>query len=83
MSENIYFKNYTRNEYICASGNGNRVDSLRYDNPEFITWVLVHTWTNAYVACLGEYSLADYGIILESQDVTKSLRKEFEAREND
>ena len=76
MSDNYYFKNIDDNEYITASGNGNYVDSLRWDNPEFIVWVMLNKWLGKKVICVVEWKMPKgYTFILKAKNVTEKLRK--------
>lgn len=77
MSQNYYFKNIDDNEYIHASGNGNYMDSLRFDNPHFITWVMLTKWLRKKVMCVVEHEMpGGYKFILDAKNVTNKFRKE-------
>lgn len=79
MSQNYYFKNIDDNEYITASGNGNFSDTQRWDNPNFITWVLLTKWLGKKVMCVVEHEMPKgYNFILKARRVTGEYRREFE-----
>lgn len=78
MSQDYFFKNIKKNEYIKASGNGNFADSLRWDNPEFITWVMLEKWLGEEVICVVEHEMpGGYDFILKAKNVTEEFRKDF------
>lgn len=78
MSQNYYFKNVDDNEYIHASGNGNYRDTLRWDNPKFITWVLLNKWLGKKIMCVVEQEMPrSYNFILDAKNITNELRQEF------
>ena len=78
MSQNYYFKNIDDNEYITASGNGNYRDSLGWDNPKFITWVMLNTWKGKKIMCVVEHEMPDgYDFITNSKDVTDECQEAF------
>ena len=78
MSQNWYFKNLTNSEYIHASGNGSFSDTLAYDNPRFIVWVMMEKWKGKEIRCFPEHEiLRGYNPILLSYDKTAEYGKEF------
>ena len=81
MSQNLFFKNMDKNEYVYGSGNGNFNDTLRYDNPLFIVWVIMQKWSGDTIMCFAEHEMPNgYKDILCATDKTKEYRDQFEER---
>ena len=81
MSQNWYFKNMDKNEYVYGTGNGNFNDTLSYDNPLFVIWVMMEKWQGDIIKCFPEHRMpSGYEDILNATDKTKKYRKEFERR---
>ena len=79
MSQNWFFKNMNKNEYVHGSGNGNFSDTLRYGNPLFIVWVMMTKWKGDVIKCFPEHEIPNsYDAILLSCDKTEEYREEFE-----
>ena len=80
MSQNWYFKNMDKNEYIHSFGNGNFQSTLSYDNPTFIVWVMMEKWQGDIIKCFPEHKMptGNYNDILEATNKTTEYRKEFE-----
>jgi len=72
MSEDIYFYNKTKKEYIRGYGNGNRADSLRNNFPILLTWLLMNDWIYDQIYCVG-FKQMDY--ILSAIDKTDYYEK--------
>ncbi len=54
MSENIYFWNRTKKEYVYGYGNHNRSDTLRSNYPIALTWLFMNDWNNDIICCIGD-----------------------------
>lgn len=81
MSQNWYFKSIDKDEYVYGSGNGNFNDTLRYDNPLFIIWVIMEKWQGDIIKCFSEHKMSNgYKDILCATDKTEEYRKEFKKR---
>lgn len=74
MSEDIYFYNKTKKEYIRGYGNGNRSDSLRANFPVLLTWLLMNDWIYDQIYCIG-FKQMDY--ILSATDKTNYYINKF------
>lgn len=78
MSQNWYFKNMDKNEYVHSSGNGNFRDTLAHDNPRFIIWVMMKRWAGCVIKCFPEREMPNgYKDILDAVDRTEQYRKEY------
>lgn len=80
MSQDYYFMNIEDKTYIRASGNGNYKDTQRWDNPNFIVWVMLNKWLGKKVICVVEHKIPDEYPTPWSKDmenITKGLREEF------
>ena len=83
MSQDWYFKNMTKNEYIRGTGNGNFMDSLRYSNPLFIVWVMMEKWKGDEIRCFPEHEMPNggYSDILDATNKTSEYRKAYAENE--
>lgn len=75
MSEDLYYVNKTKKEYIRAYGNSNRSDSLRYNFPILLVSLLGNEWQNDEIVCEGDSG--DLKLMFESKDRTNYYIKLF------
>ena len=82
MSQNWYFKNMDKNEYITSSGNGNYSSNLACDNPLFLIWCMMEKWQGNVIKCFPEHKMptGNYADILNATNKTKEYRNDFNRR---
>ena len=78
MSQDWFFINMAKNEYIRSDGNGNYRSSLCDDNPRFIVWVMMNDWYGDNVIAAEEANIpGGYRTVLDGVEKTDDYRKLF------